>query len=203
MHIEDLIEPKRSRGKSLNSIWWLYVIAAPFFFLSSYLRGYTNIPISFDLINKGSWTNVDESSTPFSIDDAYGSIRLTLESVPNNLIYWNILEQFLFIAAFGLILLAMQKISNSIKEKKSFNKNNLSWLRLIGTVFLYLYLFHPFLEAFIANKALEHLTHPAINTSYYMITRNYTYLICSIFFFVLVSVFKEGQNLKSDAELTI
>ncbi len=201
MHIEDLIENKRQRGKSFNSIWWLYLISAPYFLLQSYFRGYTFITISFSLIDKGEWTGINELTSPVTIGHANGEIKVAIESVPN-LLYWNFLEEFLFIAAFGLIVFAMKKINNSILKKQIFNKNNLNWLRLIAIVFLYLFLLHPFLESFIADKAVEHLTHESISTKH-LITRNYAYFICSLFFFSLVWVFKEGQNLREDTDLTI
>jgi len=203
MHIEDLMEPKKQRGKSFDLIWWSYLVGAPLFLLSSFSEEYTNIPVSFDIIDNGKWTDINGLITLCSISDAHGKIKITTDSVPN-LLYWNFLEQFLLIVAFGLIIFAMKKISNSLIDKQLFNKKNINWLRLIAIVFLYLFTLHPLLEASIGNKAIEHLTHNAINPKKMNFAYlDYTYFFCSVFFFTLVWIFKEGKNLKEDADLTI
>ena len=201
MHIEDLIEPKIQRGTSFNGLWWLYLVAAPFFLLSSFFSKNLHLPISFNLTNEGNWIGANGEIIPASIYSEYGNVRIAKESA-STLFYWNFLEEFIFIASFGLIVFAMKRINNSLLKKQIFNKNNLNWLRLIAIVFLYLFLLHPFLESFISDKAVEHLTHEAISTNH-LITRNYAYLICSIFFFSLVLIFKEGQTLKEETDLTI
>jgi len=149
-----------------------------------------NFKIEPHLIQKQSFAEWNKSG-----DRVYYLNRLTLRT-EIYLTFYHLIKQVIFL----VILFQVQKFIRSIKNYSTFHSNNVKVFMNIGFCFLLLFIIQifPSLTTFDMKFADRPMNFVAVTWNFQT-----KFLILFIFSFILSEVFREGNKLKEENELTI
>lgn len=133
------------------------------------------------------------------------------QRIQTNLVIWQFINGLIFLTLLFLLILQLKKLLYSIKQKPFFLSENLKTIRrisyLLGIwVIIKIILYHSFQLFIPLSIVRDNYNYIPIN-EYPLIgllaSINYSLLMAAFAFYVISVVFKEGQELKEQSDLTI
>ncbi len=114
-----------------------------------------------------------------------------LSEIKTTSLYFNCIKSLIMIFLIYLCITELQKVIYSLRDIQTFQKRNVLSFRKIGKYLLVVFIF-SIIDFWIFS-----------NGGFFSLTINLTFLILSLTTFVLAEIFKEGNKLYEEHQLTV
>ena len=147
---------------------------------------FNNKSFSFELNKSTSWKTFDKNGTPQKDKDVFALDKISKTSLYFIYIQFSAVLLFIFLSTKEF-----QRIMESVKKLKTFQNNNVASFRKIGKYIFFIFILTSFVFINFENGGKS------------QINLSFTPLLFMLIAFIMAEIFKEGNLLKQENELTI
>ncbi|MCK0157393.1 DUF2975 domain-containing protein [Cellulophaga sp. F20128] len=176
--------------KGLRILWIFIFTISTLFFIHFQINKdfYKDMEIKF---NEPSGFNISSSETLFTQNSEGDKKSSSIQQITTASLYINYIKFTAVLLFYFLSLKEFQKVIESVKHLKTFQLNNVNSFRRIGKYAFIIFILSSF----------TFITYQHTATSGFQIS--FTPLILMLLAFILAEIFKEGNMLRKENDLTI
>lgn len=176
--------------KSLRILWVFIFTISTLFFIHFQINKdfYKDMEVKF---NEPSGFSIGKTETLLTQKPKEGKETLSLKQITTTSLYINYSKFTAILLFYFLSLKEFQKIIESVKHLKTFQQDNVNSFRRIGKYAFIIFIVSSF----------TFMTYLDATSSGFQIS--FTPLILMLLAFIMAEIFKEGNNLKQENDLTI